>query len=479
MAPTDTNTPLLSNTKRPLQRNSSKLGRSLSYISSALSLGSHVGGGNMSSTLKRTNTKLTPFERFMQIGRRNTDGTVQFPPSHWTEPADTASPAGASADGLAATQATAEPEQIAEAPDASEVEGPGGQADSEPAPEPSYLARKIQAMLATLPTPSQTQTPTTESPSASEQDPAHAPKLPLPAWIADSRLVSYMTSPQVMNGSAAKGRPSVWDMLDRLKSTSLSKSGPAASPSTDRSNALADGVASAPQDGRRADDDEHASVMLYAPLVPDDYSEVEIARSEVISMFDDQTTIHEHEPETKEEATLRERLASMWPSDGMRIGGHRLPAEQPRERRIWVPSNDKISLELRWWGYRIYLPPPVLNILDNKRIESTKRAALLTTALKWLMDHIPMAAVPLQVRPAMPLLKRIIPYMGYIGAFVAWSWDAIRAFDKGNGVTLTATWLLTFALIPGSWEDDMFPEVAPAHIPSAHPAGTSSAAANS
>lgn len=78
-----------------------------------------------------------------------------------------------------------------------------------------------------------------------------------------------------------------------------------------------------------------------------------------------------------------------------------------------------------------YLPPPVLNVMDNKRIEGTKRAALLTTALKWLMDHIPMAAVPVQVRPAMPLLKRIIPYMGYIGAFVAWSWDAIRAFDKG------------------------------------------------
>lgn len=117
-------------------------------------------------------------------------------------------------------------------------------------------------------------------------------------------------------------------------------------------------------------------------------------------------------------------------------------------------------------------------MLDNKRMENTKRAALLTTALKWLLDHIPAAAVPLQMRPALPMLRRIIPYTGYLGAFVAWSWDAIRSFDKGvlqregypntklnchagNGVVLTATWLITFALVPGTWEDGMFPDVAP------------------
>ncbi|KAH9937353.1 uncharacterized protein B0H18DRAFT_1113203 [Fomitopsis serialis] len=475
-SPADTNGASPSHTKRPLQRNSSKLGRSLSYISSALSLGS---SSNMSSTRRRANTKLTPFERFMQLGRRNSDGTTQFPPPHWTDSADAASSSTSQADApavegnigvatdapvrsgspetilieredLLATPTTAEPQAVADVPEESpEAEGEDGHADSEPAPEPSYLARKIQALLATLPIPSQPQTPAVETVPSSQADPAHLPKLPLPAWIADSRLMSYITSPQVMNGSAAKDRASVWDMLDRLKSTTgMSRS----TSSADKGKAPAgpaDGVASAPP--------------------PDDSSEVEIARSEVISMFSDQTTIHEHEPETKEEKTLRERLAHMWPADGMRIGGHRLPTEQPTERRIWVPSKDKISLEIRWWGYRIYLPPPVLGVLDNKRMESTKRAALLTTALKWLLDHIPMAAIPIQMRPAMPLFKRIIPYMGYIGAFVAWSWDAIRAFDKGNGVTLTATWLLTFALVPGTWDDDMFPEVAPPAPASGNP----------
>lgn len=65
---------------------------------------------------------------------------------------------------------------------------------------------------------------------------------------------------------------------------------------------------------------------------------------------------------------------------------------------------------------------------------------------------------------------------------MAWSWGAIKTFDKGehnqtsrlawmtsahsaqlcyvgNGVVLTATWLLPVALIPGTWEDDDYPEV--------------------
>lgn len=78
-----------------------------------------------------------------------------------------------------------------------------------------------------------------------------------------------------------------------------------------------------------------------------------------------------------------------------------------------------------------YLPPPVLAILDNQRIEASKRAALLTTALKWLLDHIPTAAIPPQARPALQLLGTLVPYLAYLGAFVVWSWSAIKTFDKG------------------------------------------------
>ena len=339
----------------------------------------------MPGTLKPAKTKLTPFERFVQLGRKHTDDGVTFPPPHWSQAAD----GNVEPSSCAAINATTRPpahevapdipprsgspetilidrEDLAPTPtatpheqdDARSAEGDSAdeRGDTEPAPEPSYLARKIQALLATLPTasPSQPQTPVadTTSTASPEVDPSHPPRLPLPAWIADSRLVSYLTSPQVMNGSSANGRPSVWDLLDRLKS-STGISTPSSSTSADKGKGPAAQPASG---GERADGDNRASVMLYAPLVPDDTSEVEVARSEVISMFSDQTTIHEHESEEEahEEMTLRERLASMWPSEGVRIGGHRLPAEHPRETRIWVPSREKISLEIRWWGYRMY-----------------------------------------------------------------------------------------------------------------------------
>ena len=74
----------------------------------------------------------------------------------------------------------------------------------------------------------------------------------------------------------------------------------------------------------------------------------------------------------------------------------------------------------------------MLEILDNKQLEGAKRAALLTTALKYALDRVPIAMVPPQARPAMKLLKACTPYLGYVGGFVAWSWGAVKSFDKGT-----------------------------------------------
>jgi hypothetical protein len=56
---------------------------------------------------------------------------------------------------------------------------------------------------------------------------------------------------------------------------------------------------------------------------------------------------------------------------------------------------------------------------------------MITTALKWLLDHIPVKLVPPQFRPVVPMLKQLTPYLGYIGIFIAWSWSAIKMYDKG------------------------------------------------
>lgn len=41
--------------------------------------------------------------------------------------------------------------------------------------------------------------------------------------------------------------------------------------------------------------------------------------------------------------------------------------------------------------------------------------------------------------------------------------------SAGHGVTLTATWLLTIAVIPGSWEEHEFPREVHGSIPKAVP----------
>jgi hypothetical protein len=109
-------------------------------------------------------------------------------------------------------------------------------------------------------------------------------------------------------------------------------------------------------------------------------------------------------------------------------------------------------------------------VLDNKRLAGAKRAAILTTALQWLLSRVPLTLVPPQFRPGVLIARRLVPYLGYIGGFIAWSWGAMRAFDKGTrdcqfseksifilsiigqGIVLTATWLLPVALIPGTWD---------------------------
>jgi hypothetical protein len=72
-----------------------------------------------------------------------------------------------------------------------------------------------------------------------------------------------------------------------------------------------------------------------------------------------------------------------------------------------------------------------MSVLNNESLEAAKKAAVITTALKWLVDHIPMGILPPQFRPVLLLLQKLVPYVGYIGAFIAWSWSAIKEFDKG------------------------------------------------
>lgn len=34
--------------------------------------------------------------------------------------------------------------------------------------------------------------------------------------------------------------------------------------------------------------------------------------------------------------------------------------------------------------------------------------------------------------PGVAILRHLVPYVGYMGGFIAWGWSAIRSFDKGT-----------------------------------------------
>ncbi|GAC74182.1 hypothetical protein PANT_10d00053 [Moesziomyces antarcticus T-34] len=121
------------------------------------------------------------------------------------------------------------------------------------------------------------------------------------------------------------------------------------------------------------------------------------------------------------------------------------------QKRVWVPSSTKISIHASWWGYNLYLPQPVLDSLDGDVDEAEKVANLINKCLTYILNNVP-AGLPSAFGAVITILKAIAPTTGYISTFIGWSWDTIKSFNKGQGVVLSATWILPVALIPRAWD---------------------------
>ncbi|RDB16342.1 hypothetical protein Hypma_003051 [Hypsizygus marmoreus] len=355
-------------------------------------------------------------------------------------------------------------------------------ASSEP-PEPTYIARKIQALLDALPSPSPRPVPPPKQPKSPARDGKGRPIPPAGATpIKDSRFIALLSSATIMNGGRAGDeakRVSVWSVLESMEAPRHedgSAGGGGDSRDDDGSGGEGDGFS----DG--------SSLMMYSPLLPTTSSLVELAESEYVAP-----------PPVEEGPSVQETSQAagwmgMWPFSVW--GSSARPQEEetpgsvpiltsplpsieealaaepasPRRRssqmrvqgqRVWVPSTTQLSLQALWWGYRIFLPPPVLDILSDKQLEASKRAAMITTALTWFFSHLPITSLPPAVRPALMLLQTLVPFVGYIGTFISWSWSTVKSYDTGHGVILTATWLLPVALIPGTWDERDFPVSSP------------------
>ncbi|PAV22844.1 hypothetical protein PNOK_0280100 [Pyrrhoderma noxium] len=133
--------------------------------------------------------------------------------------------------------------------------------------------------------------------------------------------------------------------------------------------------------------------------------------------------------------------------------GENKKGKKAKERIVWKPSDTQLSLQVCWWGYRIYLPPPVLEVLNSRSLEAAKRTALISSALTWMVENIPLSLLPPPLAPAALLLKGLIPVVGAIGTFIAWSWKAIVMFDRGRGVVLSASWVMPIVLAPSAWDE--------------------------
>ncbi|KIO31763.1 hypothetical protein M407DRAFT_124436 [Tulasnella calospora MUT 4182] len=314
-------------------------------------------------------------------------------------------------------------------------------ANSDSIPGSNSLSNRIQVLLSSIPPFLRT------VPDAAQPVPNPVPP------VGDSTLLGYIASPEVMNGAQAtpssmgKQRRSVWQVLDELV--------PYKPPVVPAPGSKTDGEEDPEKEA------SETSLMMCAPLIPDANSKVELAKSTVINA-----------PEADgEDQSLTSKViakgiaATLWPGKLKRPWGKK-KKEKPsdsdpapsskkpeKEVKVWIPSKTAISFQVAWWGYRIWLPPPVMDVLDDKRLEASKRSAMIAAALGWLIKNIPTTVLPPPLKTAVTLLKAVVPFLGYIGAFIAWSWSEIKTFDKGNGVVLSATWLLPIALIPGSWED--------------------------
>lgn len=150
-----------------------------------------------------------------------------------------------------------------------------------------------------------------------------------------------------------------------------------------------------------------------------------------------------------------------WPSwlpwgkgnnDSDRSSENKQPSNNKGTKRVWIPSTTKVSVHASWWGFTIYLPQAVLPEIESDVQQAEKIAQIIHTVLTTLLDKASSLPVPAPLQAALTILKAIAPSTSYISTFIGWSWDQIKSFNKGEGVELSATWLLPIALIPHTWD---------------------------
>ncbi|KAG0006398.1 hypothetical protein BGZ65_008499 [Modicella reniformis] len=102
---------------------------------------------------------------------------------------------------------------------------------------------------------------------------------------------------------------------------------------------------------------------------------------------------------------------------------------------VKAPPTDVISAFTYWWGYEIFVPHNCMSKLQR-----------VTNTSQIFFGFLSGAVV------GFPGLASLVPLSRIISAWVGFQWAIIQAEDLGNGVVLSATWVLPVALAPRSWD---------------------------
>jgi len=244
--------------------------------------------------------------------------------------------------------------ELQEANDAEEMHGRTTPEDEAQSPEPMTFAKRIQGLVDMLPFPGSGQS--SPGPLMSEDPDGRA----IPPQ--DSRLIRFLSSPTVMNGSTIKDKPSIWSILERIGAPQHAQN-----PSNDHDSG---------EDGESMFTD-NSSVMVYSPLIPSIEDHVELA--ELVPVEEDE--VQEVVPE-KPDPIASTSWTSIWPLSSLWFTTSPTPPAQPQPRnsdetvsmyssprstnlgllppegkmeapRAWVPSETKLSVQAMWWGYRL------------------------------------------------------------------------------------------------------------------------------
>ncbi|KAF8976173.1 hypothetical protein BGZ46_008484 [Entomortierella lignicola] len=98
----------------------------------------------------------------------------------------------------------------------------------------------------------------------------------------------------------------------------------------------------------------------------------------------------------------------------------------------FIPSKTSVSSHAYWWGYEIFIPQDALS-----RIASAQD---VSTAFLGFLGSVGL------------VVPSIVPFLGYIAAYVGLEFTLIKAQNEGKGVILASTWLVPVALVPRAWD---------------------------